>query len=133
MQSFFLTNRLPSLIVLERKSPYQLLYGLNPPDLQLVIVFWMLVLSNLQGLASYKLSPRPLLYVYLGISDKHKVCFYSQTGKVFISRHVTFVEYILISCLSKFSQTNSSDFQMFQDFLANPPLLGAILQLLKSL
>ncbi|XP_020114487.1 uncharacterized protein LOC109728471 isoform X3 [Ananas comosus] len=126
----FLVNRLPSLTVLNGRSPYDILHGCASPDLQLIRVFGCLCYPDVQDIADHKLSPRSLPCIFLGLSDKHKGfrCLYPSTGKVFISRHVTFVETVFpYSCLSKFSSSSSpttSNFQMFQHFLSNPPLLG---------
>ncbi|XP_020090489.1 uncharacterized protein LOC109711719 isoform X2 [Ananas comosus] len=78
----FLVNRLPSLTVLNGRSPYDILHGCASPDLQLIRVFGCLCYPDVQDIADHKLSPRSLPCIFLGLSDKHKGfrCLYPSTG-----------------------------------------------------
>lgn len=112
MNAIFLINinHIPSLTVLKRKSLYQLLHGHSPPDVQLMRVFRCLCHPNLYNVASHKLSSRSLPCVYLGPypfkKSKGLWCFYP---KVYISRHVTFVENVFLYFYhSNFFTSNNS-------------------------
>jgi histone deacetylase 1/2 len=58
-------------------------------------VFGCLCFPNTSSIAAHKLAPRSLPCIYVGPSDDHKGsrCFDPSSGRVLISRHVTFDEH----------------------------------------
>jgi hypothetical protein len=75
-------------------SPFQSLF-LSHPDYSDLRVFGCLCFPNTSSTAAHKLAPRSLPCIYLGPSDDHKGsrCFDPSSGRVLISRHVTFDEH----------------------------------------
>ena len=75
--------------------PYFSLF-LCHPNYSDIRVFGCLCFPNTSATATHKLSPRSLPCVLLGFSDEHKGyrCLDLYTGRVLVSRHVTFAEHI---------------------------------------
>src|SRR3954471_21887462 len=75
-------------------TPYYSVFLCHPnyPELR---VFGCLCFPNTYVTSPHKLAPRSLPYVFLGYSDEHKGyrCFDPVSGRIHISRHVTFVEH----------------------------------------
>lgn len=93
-------------------------------DVCVIPIYRILLISD------HKFSPRSLPCVFLGICAKQQSirCLYLSTGKVFIFRHVTFIEGVALF-LSKFFTSSApvstiSDFHMFHNFISNPSVLG---------
>lgn len=88
-----LTNRIPSCSVLAGQCIYHILHGHVPNDIHLIRTFGFPCYPDIQDVAPHKLSPRSLPCVSFEVC-KHKGfrCLYPATGRVYISRHVTFSE-----------------------------------------
>ncbi|CAL9239925.1 unnamed protein product [Arabidopsis halleri] len=89
----FLGNLLPSSVLPDNKSPYELLIG-KPPVYTSLRVFGSACYPYLRPYSKNKFDPRSLLCVFLGYNEKYKGyrCLYPPTGKVYICRHVLFDE-----------------------------------------
>ena len=89
----FLGNLLPSSVLPNNKSPYELLMG-KPPIYTSLRVFGSACYPYLRPYTKNKFDPRSLLCVFLGYNEKYKGyrCLYPPTGKVYICRHVLFDE-----------------------------------------
>src|SRR4051812_28857804 len=74
-------------------TPFQSLF-LSSPDYGSLRVFGCLCFPNITATTNHKLDPRSLPCVYLGLSDDHKGsrCYDPVSGRVILSRHVTFDE-----------------------------------------
>ncbi|KAE8703262.1 Dynamin-related protein 5A [Hibiscus syriacus] len=88
-----LINRLPTA-VLQGVSPFEKLYG-KKPDYTMMRVFGCQCFPHLRLFQKHKLAFRSQICTYLGINHRHKgfQCLASD-GKVYISRHVVFNEFI---------------------------------------
>ena len=88
----YLINRMPSH-TLSNKSPYQLLYQ-ELPNYTNLRVFGCLAYPWLRPHITHKLQPRSRPCIFLGYhpTSKGYRCLDPQTHKVYISRHVKFVE-----------------------------------------
>jgi hypothetical protein len=91
--SNFLCNLLPSSVLKDQKSPYEVLMGKAPVYTSLR-VFGCACYPNLRPYASNKFDPKSLLCVFTGYNEKYKgyKCFHPPTGKIYINRHVLFDE-----------------------------------------
>lgn len=89
----FLINLLPSSVLTDKKSPYELLHKTRSLYTALR-VFGCKCYPSLRPYMSNKLDPKSLACVFLGYNEKYKRyrCYYPPTGKFFISRHVLFDE-----------------------------------------
>ena len=89
----FITNLLPSSVLAEKQSPFEVLNG-HAPVYTSLRVFGCKCYPCLRPYMKNKLDPKSLVCVFLGYNEKYKGyrCFYPPTGKVFISRHVLFDE-----------------------------------------
>ena len=89
----FLSNLLPHTAIEESTSPYESIYKRSPPY-SMLRVFGCSCYPTLRDYAQNKFDPRSLTCVFLGYSEKHKGyrCLFPATGRVYISRHVTFDE-----------------------------------------
>ncbi|PKU61722.1 Pentatricopeptide repeat-containing protein [Dendrobium catenatum] len=90
--SNYLINRLPTS-ALNSKIPYSLLHG-RSPNYEHLKCFGCLCFPWLQPYTPHKLTPRSLPCIFLGYSPHHKGyrCFHLPTNKLYISRHVKFLE-----------------------------------------
>ena len=99
----YLLNIRPSQVN-PKTTPYFSLFLCHPnyPELR---VFGCLCFPNTSATSPNKLAPRSLPCVFLGYSDEHKGyrCLDLLSGRIHISRHVTFVEHIF-----PFASLNSS-------------------------
>lgn len=88
----YLINRQPSS-VLPQKSPYAMLFNKTPNYLKLR-VFGCACFPWLKPYNSHKLESRSLRCVFLGYSltQSAYICLHQPTGRIYISRHVKFVE-----------------------------------------
>ncbi|KAK0572541.1 hypothetical protein LWI29_033229 [Acer saccharum] len=88
----YLINRMPTK-VLGHHSPYFLLFG-REPNYRKLRVFGCLCYPWLRPYTSHKLQPRSRPCVFVGYSTEHSayLCLDRSTGKIFVSRHVVFVE-----------------------------------------
>ena len=91
----FLGNLLPSSVLPEAVSPYEVLDG-KPPVYTALRVFGCKCYPYLRPYMKNKLDPKSLPCVFLGYNEKYKEyrCYYPQSGNVYISRHVLFEESI---------------------------------------
>lgn len=89
----FIANLLPSSVLTEKQSPYEVLNG-HAPVYTSLRVFGCKCYTCLRPYMKNKLDPKSLVCVFLGYNKKYKGyrSFYPPTGKVFISRHVLFDE-----------------------------------------
>ncbi|KAG7589577.1 GAG-pre-integrase domain [Arabidopsis suecica] len=89
----FLINLLPSSVLQDNKSPYEVLIG-HKPDYTSLRVFGCSCYPTLRDYARNKFDPRSLKCVFLGYNEKYKGyrCLLLSTGRVYISRHVVFDE-----------------------------------------
>lgn len=89
----YLTNLLPSSVLQDHKSPYEVLMQQSPTYTALR-VFGCKCFPHLKPYAANKLDPRSLPCVFLGYNDKYKGyrCYHPPTKRVYISRHVLFAE-----------------------------------------
>jgi histone deacetylase 1/2 len=88
----FLLNRCPCKAIGSR-IPYTHLLGSSPPY-NTLRVFGCLCYPNIASTAAHKLCPRSVPCVFLGNPMQHRGyrCYNPSTGKILISRHVTFDE-----------------------------------------
>ena len=88
----YLTNRIPTT-VLHNQSPYQKLFQTDPNYAKLK-VFGYLCFPWLRPYTHHKLEDRSQPCVFVGYSTSQSAyyCLHRPTGRVFTSRHVTFVE-----------------------------------------
>ena len=91
--SVFLINLLPSSVLPDNKSPYELLHQ-KAPVYTALRVFGCKCFPTLRPYMHNKLDPKSLPCVFLGYNEKYKGyrCYYPPTGKVFINRHALFDE-----------------------------------------
>ena len=89
----FLINLLPSSVLEDKRSPFEVLHG-KAPDYSALRTFGCSCYPMLRDYAATKFDPRSLRCVFLGYNDKYKGyrCLYPPTGRVYISRHVIFDE-----------------------------------------
>lgn len=111
LHAVFLINRVPTL-VLENKSPYQVLYK-TLPDINSFKVFGCLCYASTLQSHRTKLQSRARKSVFLGYKSGYKGSFLYDlnTKEIFMSRNVTFHESIL-----PYNSTNthfSSNWQYF--------------------
>ena len=94
----FLINHMPTP-VLSNISPYEKL-SCKTPEYSFLRVFGCACYPNLRPYNKNKLQPRSIRCVFLGYSNMHKgyKCLHQETGRLYISRDVVFVE-ILIQML----------------------------------
>ena len=90
--AMFLINRLPTTS-LHNKIPYQVLYH-KVPDFNFLRVFGCAVYPLLRPFNKHKFSYRTTQCIFLGYSPSHLGyrCLDKITGKIYVSRHVTFDE-----------------------------------------
>lgn len=88
----YLINRLPSPVI-GNQSPYKKLFT-KPPNYLKLRVFGCLCFPWLRPYAEHKLDNRSLPCVFLGYSltQRAYLCIHLYTGRLYISRHVQFVE-----------------------------------------
>lgn len=91
--SKFLINLLPSSVLPDKKSRYEMLHK-RPPLYTALCVFGCKCFPSLRPYMQNKLDPKSLAFVFLGYNEKYKGfwCYYPPTGRVLISRHVLFDE-----------------------------------------
>lgn len=89
----FIGNLLPSSVLKDRKSPFEVLNGKAPVYTSLR-VFGCKCYPYLRPYMKNKFDPKSLVCVFLGYNENYKGyrCLYPPTGRVFISRHVLFDE-----------------------------------------
>ncbi|KAI9162012.1 hypothetical protein LWI28_022900 [Acer negundo] len=89
----YLINRMPTK-VLSHKSPCSLLFN-KIPNYGKLCVFGCLCYLWLRPYTSHKLQPRSRPCVFVGYSNEHNayLCLDQSTSRVFVSRHVVFVEH----------------------------------------
>ena len=89
----FLGNLLPSSVLPDDKSPYEMLHS-KPSVYTALRVFGCKCFPYLRPYMKNKLDPKSLPCVFLGYNEKYKGyrCYYPPSGKVYISRHVLFEE-----------------------------------------
>lgn len=111
----FLVNRIPSLTVLEGRSPYEILYDCSFPDLQLVRIFECLYYPDIQDIAAHKLSPRSLPCIFLGLINIKifTVSVQKLVKFLFPDMLLLLKQFFPHSYLSKFSSSTTSNFQLF--------------------
>lgn len=116
LTSVYLSNLLPSSVLPEHKSPYEVLVGKVPVYTSLR-VFGCSCYPFLRPYSQNKFDPKSLHCVFIGYSEKHKGyrCLHPPSGRVYISRHVLFEE------------SNFPYRKEYQSFLnpSNTPLLSA--------
>lgn len=90
----YLINRIPSVIT-SSISPFERLYS-QSPDYHTLRVFGCTCFVLLPKVARTKLFARSVLCVFLGYSDGQKGyrCYDPLTRKLYLSRHVVFIEHI---------------------------------------
>lgn len=107
--SCFLGNLLPSSILADNKSLYEILLK-RKPEYTALRIFGSACYPSLRPYASNKLDPKSLKCVFLGYNEKYKGyrCLHPPTGKVYISRHVLFNEEVFpfTSTYSHLQQTS---------------------------
>lgn len=88
----YLINRM-SMPQLNQQSPYLKLFG-KPPNYLKLCVFGCMCFPWLRPYAKHKLDDRSLPCVFLGYSltQSTYLCLHQQTGRIYTSRHVQFVE-----------------------------------------
>ncbi|KAJ9557506.1 hypothetical protein OSB04_012120 [Centaurea solstitialis] len=88
----YLINRLPT-VTLQHKSPYQCLFG-SPPNYLKLRSFGCLCYPWLRPYAQHKLDTRSLPCIFVGYSSTQSAyyCLVPTTRKIYVSRHVRFVE-----------------------------------------
>lgn len=89
----FLGNLLPSSVLPDDKSPFEVLYNKAPVYTSLR-VFGCKCFPYLRPYMINKMDPKSLACVFLGYNEKYKGyrCYFPPTGRVYISRHVIFDE-----------------------------------------
>lgn len=89
----YLSNLLPHSGLSNAKSPYEILHK-RSPHYEFLKVFGCTCFPTLRDYATNKFDPRSLKCVFTGYSEKFKGyrCLLPSTGRVYISRHVTFDE-----------------------------------------
>ena len=89
----YLSNLLPHSGLSNAKSPYEILHK-RSPHYEFLKVFGCACFPTLRDYATNKFDPRSLNCVFMGYSEKFKGyrCLLPSTGRVYISRHVTFDE-----------------------------------------
>lgn len=90
----FLGNMLPSSVLPDHKSLFELLMG-KPPNYTSLRVSGCSCYPYLRPYAKDKFDPKSLHCVFLGYNEKNKGyrCFHPPTGSVYIYRHVLFDEF----------------------------------------
>ena len=99
----YLLNIRPSQVNPKTTPYFSLFHHPNYPDLR---VFGCLCFPNTSAISPNKLAPRSIPCVFLGYSDEHKGyrCLDLLSGRIHLSRHVTFIEHVF-----PFSSRPSSD------------------------
>ena len=89
----FLGNLLPSSVLSENKSPYEVLYG-KKPIYSSLRTFGCKCFPYMRPYMNNNMDPKSLACVFIGYNKKYKgyCCYYTPTGRVFISRHILFDE-----------------------------------------
>lgn len=89
----FLGNLLPSSVLGEFKSPFEVLHG-KEPTYTALRVFGCKCYPYLRPYMANKMDPKSLMCVFLGYNEKYKGyrCLHPPTGRVYISRHLLFDE-----------------------------------------
>ncbi|CAJ2652486.1 unnamed protein product [Trifolium pratense] len=100
-------NRIPSSIT-SGLSPFEKLYG-STPDYSSLKVFGSTCFVLRPQVERNKLSPRSTICVFLGYGEGQKGyrCYDSSSKKLYVSRHVVFLEHIPFFSLSSDSNTPS--------------------------
>lgn len=116
----YLSNRLPK-INLSMTSSFQKLFD-RPPNFQKFRIFGYLCYPWLRPYTSHKLDPksRPCVFVGYSLTQSAYLCYDISTTKIFVSRHVEFVENVfpfhsLISGTD--SDSHSFEFPLFPSIL----------------
>ncbi|OMO78631.1 Integrase, catalytic core [Corchorus capsularis] len=121
--AIWLINRQPSR-VLDWKSPFELLYN-KSPDYSCLRVFGSKCFPFLRSHSKNKLEPRSLPCIFLGYSELHKGyrCLHPPSGRVYISRHVTFDEKVFPfkDPGSLFAPSDTCDLTEFIDWFSGSP------------
>jgi histone deacetylase 1/2 len=96
----YLINRMPSRVI-NQSTPLELLRDIKP-DYSFLKVFGCVCWPNLRPYNTRKLNFRSKQCVFIGYSDIHRGyrCLHPPTGRIYISRDVTFDEH---ACLSLFT------------------------------
>lgn len=89
----YLGNLLPSSVLPDHKSPYEILVGRVPVYTSLRL-FGCSCYPFLRPYSQNKFNPKSLHCLFIGYSEKHKgyQCLHPPSGRVYISRHVLFEE-----------------------------------------
>ena len=89
----YLSNLLPSSVLPDHVSPYEMLVG-KPPVYTSLRVFGCSCYPFLKPYAENKFDPKSLHCVFLGYSEQHKGyrCLHPPSARVYVSRHVLFNE-----------------------------------------
>jgi hypothetical protein len=128
LTAVYLINRMPTPI-LSLQSPFAKLFG-RPPNYTKLRVFGCLCYPWLKPYTKHKLEPRSRPCVFLGYSPTQSVykCLDPTTHRIFISRHVNFVENIFpYSSLDQNStRVNSLNFSPWTSHAINAPSFFAI-------
>ncbi|CAJ2647148.1 unnamed protein product [Trifolium pratense] len=100
-------NRIPSSVT-SGLSPFEKLYGYSP-DYSSLKVFGSTCFVLLPQVERNKLSPRSIICVFLGYGDGQKGyrCYDPLSKKLYVSRHVVFLEHIPFFSLSSDTHTPS--------------------------
>ncbi|CAJ2639186.1 unnamed protein product [Trifolium pratense] len=100
-------NRIPSSVT-SGQSPFEKLYGYSP-DYSSLKVFGSTCFVLLPQVERNKLSPRSTICVFLGYGDGQKGyrCYDPTNKKLYVSRHVVFLEHIPFFSLSSDTHTPS--------------------------
>ncbi|KAJ9553465.1 hypothetical protein OSB04_017510 [Centaurea solstitialis] len=113
----YLINRIPTAHN-SGLSPFEKLYG-ESPDYSLLRVFGCTCFVLRPHVERNKLSPRSALCVFLGygIGQKGYRCFDPVSQKLYVSRHVTFLEHIpFFSILAQSHDVTQSDLRSIDPF-----------------
>ncbi|KAK0608672.1 hypothetical protein LWI29_034169 [Acer saccharum] len=119
----YLINRMPTK-VLHNSSPYSVIFNTDPNYCKLR-VFGCLCYPWLRPYTSHKLEPRSKPCALVGYSNTHNayLCLDSHTNRVYVSRHVVFVE-SEFPFASRFSHTSHSLPDQVNHWLRSPPLMS---------
>ncbi|CAL5331407.1 unnamed protein product [Camellia sinensis] len=123
--AIFLLNRLPTR-ALKRKTPFEAWYGYKP-SLHNFKVFGCLCFSYVPQVKRDKLDKKAEPGVFIGYSNISKAyrVFHPQTGKILISRDVTFMENEQWNWDDGEKDQFLENLQPFEDNVDDPPVRGA--------